>query len=379
VGDTPVDCVSWGKFSGEAKLQAYSGSSAGVPADPGGIPAGMALKRTIAPNCRTWLEEEDDTDDSATDFHDAQPEPHTEWNWPENEYECEPGPDDTTIDEKPSLVANNGSAHFTYSATGATGYQCKLDAAPRFSACPSGGEDYAGLADGSHLFQVRALSATGFDKSPATYQWTVDTQPPSSTFLSHPASQSYGRTATFTFASNEPAATFLCGLDTAPSTPCASGIRLNSLTTGPHTFSLVAVDAGGNVQQTPTSFTWNVNADLPRTTIDSKPDSPTASTWATFTYHANRPDAVFECSLDGAAFSSCPTSGATYSELARGTHTFTVRAIDSDNEVEASPPSYSFSVAAPQRPHACKKGYRKKTVRGKAKCVKVRRHRRHRR
>jgi hypothetical protein len=385
VGDTPIDCASWGAFTGEAKLEAYSESKAGNPAFPGGIPAGKAIKRTIAPNCPTWIEEEDDTDDSATDFFEADPEPHTPGNWPmENgefiEHECVSGmPDDTAIGQKPSPVANSGSAHFTYSATGATSYQCKLDTAPRYSTCPSSGQDYTGLAEGLHLFEVRALNGNGYDKTPAAYVWRVDTQAPLSQFLSHPGSQSFGRSAVFTFGSNEPTATFLCGLDTAPSSPCASGIKLTGVTTGPHTFNIVAVDAAGNVQATPTSYTWTVNADPPQTTIDAKPGNPSASTTATFAYHANRPDTVFECSLDGAAFSSCPTGGATYVGLAKGSHTFSVRAIDSDDVVEASPPSYSFSIAPPRRPRACRKGYRKKTVRGKAKCVKVRRHKRHRR
>jgi hypothetical protein len=174
----------------------------------------------------------------------------------------------------------------------------------------------------------------------------------------------------FTFASNEPDATFLCSLDGAPSTPCASGIRLVSLTTGSHTFNVAAVDAAGNVQVTPTSYTWSVNADPPHTVIDAKPDNPSASTTAVFEFHANRTDTVFECSMDSASFSSCPTGSATYVGLAKGSHTFSVRAIDSDDEVEASPPSYSFTIAAPRRGRTCRKGQRKKVVRGVVKCVK---------
>ena len=91
---------------------------------------------------------------------------------------------------------------------------------------------------------------------------------------------------------------------------------------------------------------------------------------ATFTYHANRPDTVFECSLDGAPFSSCPTGSATYVGLAKGSHTFRVRAIDSDDEVEASPPSYSWTIAAPKAKRTCRKGQKKRVVRGVVKCVK---------
>ena len=75
VGDLPVDCVAWGAFTGQAALTEYAETSVGNPADPGGITPGKALERSIAPNCPTWLEAEDDTDDSATDFNEVAPNP----------------------------------------------------------------------------------------------------------------------------------------------------------------------------------------------------------------------------------------------------------------------------------------------------------------
>jgi hypothetical protein len=139
----------------------------------------------------------------------------------------------------------------------------------------------------------------------------------------------------------------------------------------------VAIDAAGNVQPSPASYTWAVNVEPPQTTIDGKPASRISTRSATFTYHANRPDTVFECSMDGEGFSSCPKTGSTYTELADGQHTFRVRAIDSDGDVEGSPPSYSFTVGPP--PPNCAKGFRRKVVQGAFRCVKIRHHRHHRR
>ena len=45
-----LDCVSWGSFSGSLP------SPAGAPASAGGIPDGMALRRTIARGCSTALD-----------------------------------------------------------------------------------------------------------------------------------------------------------------------------------------------------------------------------------------------------------------------------------------------------------------------------------
>jgi hypothetical protein len=64
---TPIDCVSWGDYDGT------NHALAGTPVDPSGVPDGMALNRTIAPNCPTMLENADDTNESATDFADATP------------------------------------------------------------------------------------------------------------------------------------------------------------------------------------------------------------------------------------------------------------------------------------------------------------------
>jgi hypothetical protein len=379
VGDTPVDCVAWGAFSGQAALQAYAGTGVGNPAFPGGIPAGKAIERTESPNCPTWLEGEDDTDDSATDFLEATPSPQSTQIWDSSEYRCESGmPDDTAILEKPPSTSSDDSPHFEYSATGATSFQCKLDDA-RFITCSADGVDYSNIADGSHTFLVRALNANGPDASPAQYTWVIDTHAPAAAILTHPGATSFGRSASFTFSSSEPGSTFLCSLDSAPASPCRSGITLTSLASGTHTFSVAAIDAAGNVQTAPTSYTWTVDANPAVTTIDGKPDTPTASPLVTFTYHASRPDAVFECSMDGAQYSSCPNTGATYTGLADGTHTFKVLAVDSDGDVEASPPSYTFTVGAAPHSRICKKGYRKKVVRGATRCTKIRRHHKHRR
>ncbi len=63
-----IDCVSWGSFTGSL-------TGVGTPVDSGGIPNGMALRRSISSGCGTLLEGGDDTNDSAADFFDAAPAP----------------------------------------------------------------------------------------------------------------------------------------------------------------------------------------------------------------------------------------------------------------------------------------------------------------
>jgi hypothetical protein len=351
-GGLPADCVAWGNFSGGAALEVATGTKVGSPVSPGGITAGKAIRRTIAPGCSTLLEESDDSDDSATDFAEVAPAPRNDAS-PISEHTCAGAPN-TAIDDKPPLRSNSSSAEFTYEAPTATSYECKLDAAA-FSTCLAGGpKEYTGLAEGSHTFQVRGVNASGPDPTPASYTWTVDTTPPVATIDTHPADPSPGATAQFTYhAQNEPGSNFKCSLDGAlPATCPASGMTYHGLADGEHTFTVEATDGAGNQQLTPTEFSWTVDNSLldttpPETTIESVPPDPSESSSASFTYASNEPDSSFECSFDGAPFASCSASGISFSGLGNGPHTFQVRATDPSDNTDQTPAGYSFEVVLP--------------------------------
>lgn len=53
----------------------------------------------------------------------------------------------------------------------------------------------------------------------------------------------------------------------------------------------------------------------------------------------------FECQLDGAGFNDC-TSPLAYNALALGRHTFEVRAVDTSNNVDATPAGYTWTIDA---------------------------------
>jgi hypothetical protein len=72
-----TDCVSWGNFTANASLTAAYGSSANPGTPAPALVSGMALRRSIAPGCSTMLESGDDTDNSASDFSAATPNPRT--------------------------------------------------------------------------------------------------------------------------------------------------------------------------------------------------------------------------------------------------------------------------------------------------------------
>jgi hypothetical protein len=112
-----------------------------------------------------------------------------------------------------------------------------------------------------------------------------------------------------------------------------------------------AIDAAGNVDATPASFTWIVDTTEPDTTITASPNNPNASGSASFSFTGSDSGTGvvgFECQLDGGGFSTC-TSPQSYTGLADGSHTFQVRAVDITNNRDSTPASYTWVVdtAAP--------------------------------
>lgn len=82
----------------------------------------------------------------------------------------------------------------------------------------------------------------------------------------------------------------------------------------------------------------------PETTITAAPVGTVATRSATVSFSSEE-GARFECALDGAAFAAC-VSPVSYSGLADGVHSVTVRAIDAAGNVDASPAQAAWAVDA---------------------------------
>jgi hypothetical protein len=344
-----LDCVAWGNFSGT------TAPSSGIPVDPLGIPDGKAAeRRTSGGECGNRLDPADDTNDSDGDFADATPAPQSYATVP-TPPECEAPPPTPTVvlDGKPAGVTNSVAAKFTFHASSeATGFECRLDQGT-YSDCTAGAEiTYPGpLAEGLHSFRVRAANANGIG-SPSSYSWTVDLTPPSAKITSHPVDPSPGNSASFRYGSSDGGSKFECRLSPleVSFTPCSSQPKVYAgLADGKYEFEVLTTDTAGNVQTTPTTFAWTVDNSLldetpPETAILSKPADPSTSPVVSFTYSSNEPGSTFQCKLDGGNFSGCPAEGITYSGLAEGAHSFQVRAVDANHNIDPTPAGYSFTV-----------------------------------
>jgi NHL repeat len=170
----------------------------------------------------------------------------------------------TTIAPRPgTFTTATPSFQFSSSDAGST-FECSLDAAP-FAACVSP-LTTPPLADGTHQLRVRATDpARQVEVTPASRSFTVDTtshvvadtDPPESTIAKQPKRKTTKRKAKFAFSSDEPGATFECALDKGAFEPCGASAKFK-VKPGKHKLQVRAIDAAGNVDQTPAQASWKV-------------------------------------------------------------------------------------------------------------------------
>jgi hypothetical protein len=209
---------------------------------------------------------------------------------------------ETTISSGPAAITTATDAGFVFasSESGST-FSCKLDAG-RWSRCRPP-KSYTGLADGAHQLSVRATDKAGnVDATPAAWGWSVvvatppveeqpaqqpgeeppaeqppaeeppveqppvegppaDTTPPETTIEGGPSGTTTAITASFEISASETGSTLACKLDGAGWGACTSPKSLSGLAVGSHTFSARATDSAGNVDPTPASRTWTVEAE----------------------------------------------------------------------------------------------------------------------
>ncbi|WP_404391910.1 right-handed parallel beta-helix repeat-containing protein [Humibacillus xanthopallidus] len=282
---------------------------------------------------------------------------------------------DTFIGIKPPLASPLLDVVFTFSSDEPdVTFECSLDGAA-YSPCEFAFEhSFEETEVGQHTFRVRATDPEGnTDASPATWTWTVTgivaTVTDGPAFIppegTDPATggETIDTNATFTFESNVADSTFRCAIDSEPFTTCDSGtVTYTGLAVGDRMFRVYAISPEGAEQIEVTVYEWVIVAGLdtvaPTTTITGGPADPTGAVTFSFTGADNvtSPQGLtFECSLNDpadAAFTAC-TSPWTYPNpdvpeplTDGGSYTFYVRAIDVEDNVDATPASHTFTYAA---------------------------------
>ncbi len=140
-------------------------------------------------------------------------------------------------------------------------FVCRFDAS-YFTACSSPFTRGSPLADGAHVFSVKAIDAPGNESAIVSRSFTVDTIPPQTTITSGPSGSTTDRTPTFTFSSSQPGSTFACRFDSQAFAPCSGpGARhtpSTPLSVGSHSFDVRATDRAKNTDPTPARRTFTV-------------------------------------------------------------------------------------------------------------------------
>ena len=135
--------------------------------------------------------------------------------------------------------------------------------------------DSAAFVDDVRIFQALPGGCV-----PGATAAPVDSTAPVTAIDTTPAATS-GPSGSFIFSADE-SATFECRVDAGTWTACAGPYTPLGLTSGSHTFEVRAVDDAGNVDATPASHTWTVDATAPQTTLTGGPTGTTTSTSGEF-------------------------------------------------------------------------------------------------
>ena len=182
----------------------------------------------------------------------------------------------------------------------------------------------------------------------AWFRWNstpADTTMPWPFATSGPVGTINSRNATWMFDSTEPNSTFVCSLDGAAYESCESPRTYFSLDEGDHTFRIKATDASGNANPFPVSYSWTIDLTPPDTSITSGPSGTVASDDATFDYSATgAPGGTFVCRLDSGSWAACDASGIEFTDLAPGSHTFQVAAVDLAGNEDPSPAERTWTI-----------------------------------
>ncbi len=159
------------------------------------------------------------------------------------------------------------------------------------------------------------------------------------TITSKPPDPSAGQSATFTFTGGGGTG-HECRLDAGPWSACPSPRVYASLSSGSHTFRVRANQAA--LFGPETAYTWTIDTAAP--TLTASPPDPTPATSATFGFTHPAYPGSFQCKLDAGSFAACNSGTATYTGLALGSHTFTVRSLDSAG-VATSDQVYTWTIS----------------------------------
>ena len=167
-------------------------------------------------------------------------------------------PDAPQLSKAPSGSTNDTGASISFDGEGT--FTCSVDGGA-YEPCTSP-QALSGLADGPHSLSVKATDDAGNTSEAASASWTVDTVAPDAPVLHDvPSSLTDNGGAQISFTA-EQGISLKCSVDGGEYVPCISPQDWTGSGDGPHSLSVIAVDAAGNESQ-PASASWTVDTIAP--------------------------------------------------------------------------------------------------------------------
>jgi len=252
---------------------------------------------------------------------------------------------DTRIDSGPQGAVASTSARFVFSsdAIGVASFTCALDLALH-SPCTSP-LDLSDLAQGPHMFTVRATSAAGVpDPTPAVRSWVVDTVAPKVSITGGPLVTITDRSPSFSFVVSGDPDLIECRFDDGPFETCTSPYRANRLEDGPHTFEVLVTDAAGHEDRGTRAF--SVDTRPPSIVITGGPTGLTRFNPPNFSFIAGADAVTRRCRIDAAPFVNCNSPFSPVS-LVDGFHVFEIEVADALGNTDSATRSFTLDATPP--------------------------------
>ncbi len=201
-----------------------------------------------------------------------------------------------------------------------------------------------GLAQGSHIIELRATDAAGNASQLATYSWEVvgaavaqiDNVTPAAALSNQPE-----RRFEFSSANSK---RFECALDSGAFVECQTPAIYRALSDGAHYFQVRGINSA-NVPGPVASHSWVVDTQSPKLSWGTVSPSElvTESKQLSLSFSSSE-SAVFACSLDAMAAAEC-TSPVSWQGLSEGKHQVVVTATDNAGNV-SSPLAYQWEITS---------------------------------
>lgn len=217
-----------------------------------------------------------------------------------------------------SAVTGVSASNFTLSGAGATG--ASIGAPSTGNGGLSWNVPVTTGSDG--ILTLNLANATGLSAAISTtlpyvgQSYTMDKTPPDTTITVNPASLTTSTSASFEFTGADTGGTgvegFEVSLDAGGYASGTSPQNYSSLADGSHTFRVRAVDAAGNADSTPATYTWTVDTTPPQVVSVARlsPLGQTVSA-ATVVFRVTYSEPVLLNAPETARFAVVPVNGGT--------------------------------------------------------------------